>query len=185
MNRLLRYYFLLLSLCWMGSLWAAADFIIHDVQVQERRDQYLLNLLIDYRLSKVALEALSNGVPLTFELKLRVEKVEGSLWEHRPFEMILQHQIRYHALTGLYRVVDLVNGEQESFVTQDAALYALGEYSNIKLINKEQLDPDAKYRMRLRADLDIESLPLPLRPLAYFHRGWKLSSGWTQWPLKP
>jgi len=153
--------------------------------LQERQGQYQLSLLIDYRLSRVALEALSNGVPLTFELKVTVEKVDGSLWEHRPLEMTLQHQIRYHALTGLYRVVDLMGDEQESFVTQDAALYALGEYSDIKLISKQQLDPETKYRMRLRADLDIESLPLPLQPLAYFHRGWKLSSGWTQWPLKP
>jgi hypothetical protein len=124
---------------------------------------------------------------LTFELKVRVEKVWGSLWEQRPFEMTQRHQIRYHALTGLYRVVDLASGEQVSFVTQEAALYELGEYSDIKLITKEglDLDPESDYKMRLRADLDIESLPLPLRPLAYFHRGWKLSSGWTQWPLRP
>ena len=185
MNRLHRHCLWFLLLCWSGSLWAATEFIIHDVQVQERQEQYLLNLLIDYRLSKVALEALSNGVPLTFELKVTVEKVDGSLWEHRPFEMTLRHQIRYHALTGLYKVVDLASGEQESFVTQDAALYALGEYTDIKLISKQQLDPEIEYRMRLRADLDIESLPLPLQPLAYFHRGWKLTSGWTQWPLRP
>jgi hypothetical protein len=99
--------------------------------------------------------------------------------------MTLRHQIRYHALTGLYRVVDLASGAQESFVTQDAALYELGEYRDIKLIAKQEMDPETDYNMRLRADLDIESLPLPLQPLAYFHRGWKLSSGWTQWPLKP
>jgi len=176
---------ILLLLCWAVPLRAEPDFIIHDVQLDQRRDHYRLSLLIDYRLSRVALEALSNGVPLTFELKVKVQKVWGGLWEKPPFEMTLRHQIRYHALTGLYRVVDLLSDEQESFVTQDAALYALGEYSDIELLRKDELDPEVNYKMRLRADLDIESLPQPLRPLAYFHRGWKLSSGWTQWPLKP
>ena len=185
MNRTLLSGWMLLLLCWSVTLKAAPDFLIHDVQLHERHDQYLLSLQIDYRLSRVALEALSNGVPLTFELRVRVDKVWGGLWEQRPFEMTLRHQIRYHALTGLYRVVDLISSEKESFVTQEAALSALGEYSDIKLFAKDQLDPKADYKMRLRADLDIESLPMPLRPLAYFHRGWKLSSGWTKWPLKP
>lgn len=185
MIRPLCHCWLLLLLYWPVALRAEPDFIIHDVQLEARREQYVLSLLIDYRLSRVALEALSNGVPLTFELNVRVEKVWSSLWEKRPFEMILRHQIRYHALTGQYRVVDLASGEQESFVTQEAALYELGDYNDIKLIIKEELDPEADYKMRLRAQLEIESLPLPLRPLAYFHRGWKLSSGWTQWPLKP
>ena len=185
MNLILRCCWLVLLLCWSVSARAAPEFVIHDVQVEAQQDQYLLSLLIDYRLSRVALEALSNGVPLTFELKVRVEKVWGGLWEQRPLELTLRHQIRYHALTGLYRVVDLTSGERASFVTQDAALYELGDYSDIKLITKEKLDPESDYKVRLRTDLDIEALPLPLRPLAYFHRGWKLSSGWTQWPLRP
>ena len=175
---------MLMLLVWSAYL-RAVDFIIHDVHLEERREQYFLSLQIDYQLSKVALEALSNGVPLTFELKIGVERVWGSFWQQRPLEMSLRHQVRYHALTGLYRVVDLQSGEQKSFVTQDAALYALGEYADISLISKDRLVPEADYNVRLRANLDIESLPLPLRPLAYFHRGWKLSSGWTQWPLKP
>jgi hypothetical protein len=178
------YYWMLLWLVWAPGL-RAADFIIHEVQLEEHQGQILLSLQIDYHLSKVALEALSNGVPLTLELKLRVEPVWGSFWQQRPLEASIQHQIRYHALTDLYRVTDLQSGAANNFVTQDAALYALGEYTKIPLVMQEQLNPATDYNLRLRADLDIESLPLPLRPLAYFHRGWKLSSGWTQWPLRP
>ncbi len=184
MNRRAQYCWIFLLLAWSGAV-RAADFMIHDVQLEERQGQHYLSLQIDYHLSKVALEALSNGVPLTLELRVMVEKQWGSFWEQRPQEIKLRHQVRYHALTGLYRVVDLQSGEAKSFVTQDAALYALGEHTRLKLISSDQLVPGNDYNVRLRADLDIESLPLPLRPLAYFHRGWKLSSGWTQWPLNP
>jgi hypothetical protein len=171
-------------LLWSG-LADAADFQIHDVQINRTAKQYLLNMQIDYRLSETALEALSNGVPLTFEVQVLVEKVWGSFWEPGLTELKLRRQIRYHALTGLYRVVDLQSGEEESFVTRDAALHALGEFQRLQLASRQDLIQDAEHHVRLRAELDIESLPLPLRPLAYLGKGWKLTSGWSQWPLKP
>ncbi|MEW8027162.1 MAG: DUF4390 domain-containing protein, partial [Candidatus Thiodiazotropha sp.] len=68
---------------------------------------------------------------------------------------------------------------------QDAALYALGEIANLPMVSPVKLAPGEAYQLRLRADLDIESLPLPLQPLAYLGRGWKLTTGWSQWPLQP
>ena len=173
----------LLLMLWTG--WAGAvEFRIHNVQISSQDERYYLSAQIDYQLSEKALEALTNGVPLTLEVRVLVEKVWHRFWEQRPLEKRLRYQIRYHALTGLYRVVDLQNGEETHFVTREAALNALGELSNLLLLERSVLTPEVAYHVRLRADLDIESLPLPLRPLAYLGRGWKLSSGWTQWPLK-
>lgn len=163
----------------------AADFSIDEVQIEQQDEVYLLSAQIDYRLSETAQEALINGVQLTLEVRIQVEKVWRSFWEKRPLEERLRYQIRYHALTGLYRVVDLQSGEDKHFVTRDAALQALGELSKLSLVPRSALSPDVAYHVRLRADLDIESLPLPLRPLAYLGKGWKLTSGWTQWPLNP
>ncbi|MET0066877.1 MAG: DUF4390 domain-containing protein [Candidatus Thiodiazotropha sp.] len=163
----------------------AASFHVRDVQIREVRGEYRLNARIDYLLSGEAHEALSNGVPLTLKVQLAVEKVWRGFWDPSPLARTLWFQIRYHALTELYRVVDLQTGEEQSFVTQDAALYALGEINDLPLVEQAELLPDESYHLRLRADLDIESLPLPLQPLAYLGRGWKLTSGWSQWPLQP
>ena len=183
MNRGYRY-LCLLFIFWVGGA-AAAAFHIRDVQIERAGKQYFLSMQIEYRLSETALEALSNGVPLLLEVQVQVEKVWGSLWDERPVDIILRHQIRYHALTGLYRVVDLQSGDEESFVTRDAALDAVGDLQRLRLITTSELNPDEEYHVRIRAELDIESLPLPLRPLAYLDKDWKLTSGWTQWPLKP
>ncbi len=173
--------FLLLWTGWVG----AADFLIREVQIEKTGQQYRLNMQIDYRLSETAREALSNGVPLTLEVRVLVEKVWGSFWEQRPVELRLYYQIRYLALTGLYRVVDMQSGDEDSFVTRDAALHALGDLQRLRLVSVDDLTAGEEYHVRLRAELDIESLPLPLRPLAYLGKGWKLTSGWSQWPLKP
>ena len=39
-------------------------------------------------------------------------------------------------------------------------------------------------RVRVRAVLEIESLPTPLRLAAYFNPAWRLSSDWLSWPLQ-
>jgi hypothetical protein len=182
MNSSSRLYALCLLWFWAGWV-SAAEFTIYDVQIAKQDNRYLMNMQIEYRLSETALEALSNGVPLTLEVQVQVEKLWGSFWEQRPAEFSLRRQIRHHALTGLYRVVDLQTEEEKSFVTQDAALDALGELNSLKLVSADDLDPTVDYHVRIRAELDIESLPLPLRPLAYLGKEWKMTSGWSQWPL--
>jgi hypothetical protein len=114
-----------------------------------------------------------------------VVKAWRSFWEPSALSSVLRYQIRYHALTELYQVVDMQTGEEQNFVTQDAALYALGEINDMLLISRASLIPGEIYHLRLRSDLEIESLPLPLQPLAYIGRGWRLTTGWTQWPLQP
>lgn len=163
----------------------AAPFIVKDVSIKAQETEYRLNARIDYRLTPEVQEALSNGVPLTLKVQLVVGKLWRGFWEANPLSRTLRFQIRYHALTELYRVVDMQTGEEQNFVTQDAALYALGEIGDLPLVSRADLAPDEAYRLRLRADLEIESLPLPLQPLAYMSSGWRLTTGWTQWPLQP
>ena len=175
---------LLLLLGWAGSV-AAAPFVVKDLAITEKEGVYRLNTHIAYRLTPEVEEALDNGVPLTLKVGFEVGRVWRSFWEPNPVSDTLRFQIRYHALTELYRVVNMQTGEEQNFVTQDAALYALGEIVDLELVARETLTPGVAYQLRLRADLEIESLPLPLQPLAYLGRGWRLTSGWTQWPLQP
>jgi len=174
---------LLILLCWMGTA-SAATFIVKDVAISLQEEAYHLNARIDYRLTPEVQEALSNGVPLTLRVELVVGKLWRGFWEPNTLARTLRFQIRYHALTELYRVVDMQTGEDQSFVTQEAALYALGEIGDLLLVSRAELLPGEAYQLRLRADLEIESLPLPLQPLAYLGRGWRLTTGWTQWPLQ-
>lgn len=164
---------------------AKSDFEISEPRLDLINGQYYMDTHIDYQMSEKALEALENGVPLTVKIELQIRKLWRLYWEENTLETELRYRIQYHALTGLYQVSDLQQDEHDHFVTRDAALRELGNLHKIKLIKSSEMEPDQEYLLRLRADLDIESLPLPLRPLAYLHRGWKLTSGWCQWPLNP
>lgn len=163
----------------------AADFAVERASTRLVEGVYVLDAQIDYRLSQTAIEALDNGVPLTMEVHVQVRDEGAWIWEADEAEYRLRDVIRYHALSGLYEVVNLDSDRRRNFVTRDAALAALGEINGLKLIKAKRLDPHESYRVELKAELDIEALPLPLRPLAYLSPSWKLSSGWLSWHLAP
>ncbi len=172
------------SLAWAPAR-ASDDFTIHPPQLQLEDEVYVLNSTIDVHLSPAALEALEHGVPLTIVVQIQVRRAKAWLWENGLLDQQLRSVIRYKPLSDGYEVYRLPGHRGRSFVTQDAALRALGEVSNFRLLNRDKLNPDDEYEVQLKVFLDIEELPLPLRPLAYLKPAWQLSSGWQSWPLRP
>ncbi|MBK1642141.1 hypothetical protein CKO12_09680 [Chromatium okenii] len=179
----------ILTLLASSVAWAPArasdDFTIHPPQLQLEDEVYVLNSAIDVHLSPAALEALEHGVPLTIVVQIQVRRAKAWLWENGLLDQQLRSVIRYKPLSDGYEVYRLPGHRGRSFVTQDAALRALGEISNFRLLHREKLNPDDEYEVQLKVFLDIEELPLPLRPLAYLKPAWQLSSGWQSWPLRP
>jgi len=146
---------------------------------------YLLSANVDYRFSERALEALENGVPLTIAVHLQVRASDAWIWDQSLADQRLRYRIRYKPLSERYLVSRLPDEKGRTFVTRQAAIAALGELSGIYLVSAQRLSSDEHYEVHLRASLDLEELPLPLRPMAYLRSGWKQSTGWTHWPLTP
>jgi hypothetical protein len=164
---------------------AKEDFQIRQVQIRQDQGAYLLSATVDFDFSEEALEALDNGVPLTVVVHLQVRRSNAWVWASSLLDQQLRYAIRYRPLSERYEVYSLPGANGRDFVTRDAAIRALGELTNLPLVSTRKLDPDQTYEVQLKVDLDIEELPLPLRPMAYLKPSWKLSSGWSKWPLKP
>jgi len=163
----------------------AAEFEIEGVKTYLEEDAYRLDAEIDLALSDQALEALDNGVPLTIELHVRVRREGAWVWEESLYDYQERYRIRFKPLSERYSIHRLSGGEVKSFVTRDAALGDLGSIHGLRLLGQAQLDPDEDYRVHMRVSLDIDELPLPLRPIAYLRPAWKLESRWIRWPLRP
>lgn len=170
----------------VGLLFFAAvaqAFSIRDAGIQLLDGVYRMDARIDFEFSEEALEALDNGVPLTVVVEIRTEAADAWFWQRPLADHELRYEVRYHPLAGLYSVMDLDAGLQERFATREAAFSMLGTLRNLKVVSERRLQDGVEYRVMLRAFLDIESLPLPLRPRAYISRGWRLSTGWDRWRL--
>ncbi len=188
LRRLVPAVLVLMPMLLLGMLAPAAakdGLRVERVETRLVEGAFVMDALLDYRFSAEALEALENGVPLTILVQIQVRRVDAWLWEDSKSDLQLRYAIRYKPLSERYEVYRLPGTEGRSFVSRDAAIRALGEITGLSLIGAANLDPDTEYEVQIRASLDIEELPLPLRPMAYLKPSWKLSSGWSKWPLTP
>jgi hypothetical protein len=174
-----------LVLAGSAALVVAAEFTISKATARLQDGSYLVDATIVYDFSAAALEALENGVPLTVELHLEVQREGAWVWEPDVVDSRLRSQIRYSPLLGTYQVTNLDTRQQRSFASRERAIAALGEVRDLLLVRADALEPDEVYRVEMRTTLDIESLPLPLRPRAYLSPDWNLSSEWSRWRLRP
>ena len=139
---------------------------------------------VEYRLSAQAIEALENGVPLTIEMQFEISKYRR-LWLNATIATLRQsYQLSYQPLSQAWLVRNLNSGEQRSFTTLFAALGDMGRVSDLPLIDAALLEPGQAYDGWLRVVLDQETLPGPLRLLAFWRDGLRLESEWYRWTLK-
>lgn len=165
---------------------AAAEFVVKDVQTSDDGEMLVMDANIDYGFSEEALEALDNGVPLTLQVHVQLRGADDWVWDDSLVDQRLRYIIRYKPLSERYLVSQLPSAGGTSYVTRDAAITALGEIQGLQLVSKERLqERGGAFEIHVKASLDIEELPLPLKPMAYLFPSWKLSSGWTKWPLEP
>jgi hypothetical protein len=159
-------------------------FEVRSAVAELRGGVYHLNAVIDYRLSTEALDALHSGVPLGFRLDIEIIDPRRWWFDNEGATLQQAYQLEYHALSERYLVLNSNSGEQESFASLRAALEYLGRIDRLPLIDTAVLDDDRGYYVRLRASLDQEQFPGPLRLLAFWRRDWSIASEWYRWPLR-
>jgi hypothetical protein len=159
-------------------------FVLTDAEVVLGETAWLLNAWLDIRLSSGAREALENGVPLVFEFRVQVRKKHPWLWDRVIVEHRQLREVMYHALSRTYIVRDINTGAQRGFRRLDEAMQKVGVLLDISVLDYGQVDEYGEYFVRLRGTLDIESLPTPIRLLAYVSNAWYMNSAWYQWQLE-
>ena len=144
---------------------------------------YYVDADVDLNFSEKSREALDNGVSLTIRIDLEVLRRRPWLWDSKVSIVRANYELELHALSQQYVVRNLNLGTTHSYASLDLAASALGRVSDFPLVDAHLLDDPKNYRWRIRARLDIEALPAPLRPLAYLSALWRHDSDWYEWPL--
>jgi hypothetical protein len=160
----------------------AGEFLVEDAHAWASGDAHMLDARFSIHLSSAAQEALENGVPLTFEFQIQLVRKHVWLWDTVEVEHVRVRKLQYHALSRSYQVRDINKGTQANYSRLDDALVAAATVDGLLLTSKS-LKPGRTYVIRLRGSLDIESLPTPVRLLAYVSAGWDMNSEWYAWPL--
>jgi hypothetical protein len=158
-------------------------FEIRAAMAELKNGVYFLSGWVEYRLSPEAREALVSGVPLTIRLEVQLLRNRRFWFDNEAASLLQAYELEYHALSERYIVRNLNSGEQASFATLFSALNRLGRIEELPLIDAALLEADSEYEVQIRAVLDTEEFPGPLRLLTFWRRDWSLRSDWYRWQL--
>ena len=158
-------------------------FRAEDADIVHEDGEYRLGAVFAIDLGEGASEALENNVPLVFDIQVQLVRKNRWLWDSIDNEIRHVHMLQYHALSRRYIVSGIDGSGRSSYQNLDEALAVVGSLENILLAGDDEIDAGGKYEVRLRGSLDIESLPTPVRLLAYASPAWEMESEWYTWPL--
>lgn len=176
---------LLLALCILATPLSARETTISDPRTLLVDGVYRLGAHVDFEFNETLYDALHNGVPLLIELRIEVLQERQWLWHSLVAELRQRFELHYHALSRYYLVRNFSSRAQYSFRTMNEALGYIGNVYDLPLIDAKLLEPQRNYVVRMRADIDVEALPTPVRLWAYLGSAWSLKGNWKQWPLQP
>jgi len=181
-NKLLRHLgFLLLLVSGHAN---AESFSVESAQIDPIGNGYVLTAEIKYPLSLRVIEALDNGIPITFQKQFELIGPDSLLGKYWPWKQTLwsieiSNELRYLALTQQYLLIDLDTDYRRYFSSLDDALKSLGEVNNLILPPEYIAEPEGLI-LRLRSGLNLHALPTPMRPGALISSKWQLTSPWVE-----
>jgi len=169
---------------WPVRVFAAEMFAIRSVDPAWVGNVYQLDARAQTPLTEPAVEALHRGVALTLTFDIEVNRKRRYWLDETVASLEQKYQLRYHALTDHYLLVNLNTGVQSSFPHLQTALDVVSTLVDLPVLDRQFLEPQGDYQGRLRVRLDLESLPPPLRLIAYFTPSWWMTSEWHLWKVK-
>jgi hypothetical protein len=146
-------------------------------------DFYFVEASVHIELSADAEDALESGVPLQFSFDFQINRPRRFLWDQQLLALRRSCTLERHALANKYVVTDLVTRKRVVIASIRDALDALGQLTDVTIGKASELVNERGLTGRMRAQLDIEALPAPMRPIAYLSPSWHLKSAWREWVI--
>jgi hypothetical protein len=173
---------------WTGPLFAdglEGRFEVRSADLQLKDGVYHLNAHVDLPVSDAVRRGLAEGVPLTLELDLDIERVRQLLPNSRVAELTQRYHLQYNAVSARYILRNDNSGQQESLSTVDAAIEQLSEVRSLPVLDKALISADRRYEANVRAKVDYGSVPFTLRVVMFWVNDWHRESDWYTWTLQP
>ena len=163
-------------------LHAVADFRLIAGESRAADGFVEIRVLPSIRLSSRAAEALVKGIPLTVNLDIHLYKETRFWWHTQVAAWQYPHKIQYHALSNQFTLTRQSGNTIEVFPTLLETLDGIGPFRTRELI-PAIAESDQPIQVRARIGLNYQSLPGPLRLMAFFFPSWQMTSEWLRWQV--
>ncbi len=178
----------LVAVLWTRPLQAdglEGRFEVRSADLQLKDGVYHLNAHVDLPVSDAVRRGLAEGVPLTMELDLDIERVRQLLPNSRVAELTQRYHLQYNAVSARYILRNDNSGQQQSLSTIEAAIEQLSDVRWLPVLDKALITADRRYEANVRAKIDYANVPFSLRVLMFWVNDWHRESDWYTWTLQP
>lgn len=181
-------------LAWLFAATAHAEGIsIDKAEVRLGEDGYHFFVNYDIKLTYVAQQALSRGIPLYFVSEFSLTRSRWYWLDEEIFRGEQTVKLSYNVLTRQYRISR--GALYRNFASIEEALNILSIQSSTAipagLIKKDSsyiatlVKKDGNYTASTRLRLDINQLPKLLQVNALTGNDWTINSDWYRWVISP
>ena len=166
------YFFLIFSFIANISIaFAKLDVSIKQIKLEKSQDKVVINLEQSSVLSPKIIELLERGIPIAFNLKIKLIK-ENKFW----FDQVIKqdsfiYQIKYHSLIKIFEVID-IHGNKNNFKEKKEAIKFLLDNKEITIDNYNILKNTI---LKIWVELDKNRLPKAIQ-VDVFNKSWDIQS---------
>ncbi len=143
----------------------------------------LLDSTIDIDLPKYINKAIDQGfaVPLMFEVE--VLKYSQYWFDEKLLSLKQQYQLHYLPMLSSYAIFDVNANQRLYFNSRQQAVRYLKVIDAYPMFDITNINQSGRLYVRIRAGIDVDELPLPLKSSSLWDNDWGLQSDWFEWEI--
>jgi hypothetical protein len=143
----------------------------------------MLDSTIEIDLPKYISKAIDQGfaVPLMFEVE--VLKYSQFWLDEKLLSLKQQYQLHYLPMLSSYAIFDVNADQRMYFNSRQQAIRYLKVIYAYPMFDIENINQSGQVYARMRAGIDVDELPLPLKSSFYWNNDWDLQSDWFEWEV--
>jgi hypothetical protein len=160
-------------------------FEVRSADLELKEGVYQLNARVDLPVGEAVRQGLADGVPLTLELDLDIERVRQLLPNAGVAALTQRYHLQFNTVSARYILRNDNSGQQESLPTVDAALEQLSQVRGLPVLDQSLVATGRRYEASVRAKVDYGAVPFSVRILMFWVNDWHRESDWYTWTLQP
>jgi hypothetical protein len=173
--------FFLLAMGWVSPVLAVSPDVVN-IGVSTKGKYVVVNArLVDGFTEKIQ-EAIENGVPMgfTFEIELRQDNtawVDSLISSNK-----VRHRVQFDSLKKMYRFSELGKNVRRNIITRKESRFQqlMLTLQDIPIVPIYKLDPNEKYYVRVKADLETDRFWFPFNYIFFFVPFSEFETSWAQ-----
>jgi len=161
--------------------WAESPSLVN-IGVGTKGKTVVMNARLVDGFTKSIQEAIESGVTMTFTYQIELRKENILLNDSLISSNTVQHTAKYDSLKKVYRFSAFGKGVKRKITTRNRENYQklMLTLKNIPIASIRRLDPNEKYYIRVKADLETDRLWFPFNYLFFFLPFNDFNASWAE-----